>query len=93
MERDNRFYSIGRIDVIRHISRLQRATTRERVTMVTPILRVINLLGWVGLTSFIWYAVDPNTIELLLGIALNSFLCLTTDYLIRVIGSELAKGA
>jgi hypothetical protein len=61
--------------------------------MVTTVIRVTNLLGWVGLTSLIWYAVDPDTVELMFGISLNIVLFLTTDYVIRVISSEVAKGA
>jgi hypothetical protein len=61
--------------------------------MVTTVIRVANLLVWVGLTWLTWYAVDPSTVELLLGIVINCLLCLTTDYIIRVISSEVAKGS
>jgi hypothetical protein len=60
--------------------------------MVTTILRIINLLVWIGLTCLTWYAVNPGMAELLFGIALNCMLCLITDYVIRVIRSEVAKG-
>jgi hypothetical protein len=59
--------------------------------MVMAIIRVTNLLIWVGLTWLIWYAVAPATVELLLGIALNGGLCLITDFVIRVISSEVLK--
>jgi hypothetical protein len=58
--------------------------------MVTNILRVGNLLAWVGLTCLIWYAVT-GTVVLLFGIALNIALHLITDFIIRVISSEVAK--
>lgn len=60
---------------------------------VTTIVRVANLLAWSGMTWLIWYAVNPDTIELMCGIGLNAVLCIMTDYVIRVISSEVAKGA
>lgn len=65
----------------------------EQVTMVTTALRVINLLAWTGWTLLIWYGVNPGTVVLMFGIALNLVLFLITDFIIRVISSEVAKGA
>lgn len=53
--------------------------------MVATILRIVNLLVWVGLTLLTCYAVNPGIVELLFGTAVNSTLCLLTDYVIRVI--------
>jgi hypothetical protein len=61
--------------------------------MVTTIVRVANLLAWIGWTLFMWYAVSPGTVVLMFGIALDIALCLITDFIIRVISSEVAKGA
>jgi hypothetical protein len=73
---------------------VQRSTRIvEIVTMVTTALRVINLLAWTGLTLLIWYGVNPSTVVLMFGIALNLVLFLITDFIIRVISSEVAKGA
>ena len=55
--------------------------------MLLGAMRVINLLFWICLTWLIWYVVNPSTVELMSGIALNSILCLLTDYVIRVVRS------
>jgi hypothetical protein len=55
--------------------------------MVPGTLRVINLLFWICLTWLTWDVVNPSAVELMSGIALNSILCLLTDYVIRVVRS------